>query len=554
MKRNSFIIMIFAFLLVFIPVSADQAFAQQSADERIIITFKERIDEELLQQEAIEVHYTFPHYHAAAITVTPDVKRRLLQNDAVKAIETDSVVSTNGQIVDWGFTEIEAAKTHKLGFTGKGVKIGIVDSGIDKTHPDLKIAGGVSFVGAPTNYRDTNGHGTHVAGIIGARDNDYGMIGVAPDAELYAIKVIDDYGFGNNSDVVQGIEWAIKNKLDIINLSITTPQKSTIMELALNNAYEKGIIIVAAAGNNLKEFIEPVDVLYPARFPTVIAVGAVDKKHKKTKFSYYGKSLEFVAPGEAIFSTYLPNSSNERYARSDGTSMAAPFVTGVAALYKEAYPLLNNQQIRTLMQTNVIDLGAPGKDAQFGYGLIQAPKVVKEIIFPDLVLNSWHEEAITSLYKGEILSGYPDGKFYPNREITRAEVVTMISRTLSIEGTQQPTIFPDVSEKHYASGYIAKATEQGIISGYPNGKFAPSEPIIRADTAVMIAEAFNLERVETPPFNDVKEAQYYTEAVHILKGLNIAAGFPDGTYQPKKKMTRAEFAVLLYKALEEYEM
>lgn len=547
MKRKIVSIMIFTFLLAFIPFSADGVFAQQSEEERIIITFKEEINEELLHQEAIEVHHIFPDYNAAAITVTPEVRQKLWQNDTVKTIETDAVVSTNGQIVDWGFKKVEAPKVHQLGFTGKGVKVGIIDSGIDKKHPDLKIAGGVSFV--DSSYQDTNGHGTHVAGIIGALNNSIGVIGVAPNAELYAIKVIDQYGFGNNSDVVQGIEWAVKHKLDLINLSITTPQKSTIMELALNNAYKEGLIIVAAAGNNLKEFKEPVDVLYPARFPTVIGVGAVDQKHDKTKFSYYGKSLDFVAPGESILSTYL----NGQYVKSDGTSMAAPFVTGIAALYKEAYPQLDNKKIRTMMQTNVIDLGAPGKDSQFGYGLIQGPKVIKEIIFPDLVLNAWYEEAITSLYKDGVLSGYPDGTFNPNKEITRAEVVTMVSRTLNIEGTKQTTIFPDVPKAHYASGYISRANEKGFVTGYPNGDFKPSHPIIRADTAVIIAEAFDLEEIATYPFNDVDEEKYYAKAIHILKGLNIAAGFPDGTYQPAKKMTRAEFAVLLSKVLEEYE-
>lgn len=554
MKKNMFFMMIVTFLIAFTPFTMEEAFAQQQQQERIIVTFKEQINDELLDYEAIEVHHTFPHYNAVAVTVTPEGKQQFQQHETVKTIEVDPVVSTSGQIVDWGFTRVGAAKTHALGFTGKGVKVGILDSGINPKHPDLKIAGGISFIGSPTDYRDTNGHGTHVAGIVAARHNDFGVIGVAPDAELYAIKVIGKSGWGNHSDVIKGIEWAVTNKLDIINLSITTTQNSTLMEAALNNAYKQGLLIVAASGNSLKPFIEPVEVLYPARYPSVIAVGSINKNNGRAKHSYYGDALEFVAPGEEILSTYLSDSINAPYAMSNGTSMAAPFVAGIAALYKEAYPHLDNKTIRTLMQTNVIDLGAPGKDRQFGYGLIQAPKVVKEIIFPDLVLNSWHEEPILALYNEGILSGYPDGKFYPHKEITRAEAITMISRTLNIEGIQQPTSFNDVPSKHYASGYIARASEQGIIAGYPNGNFGPNNPIIRADTAVIIAEAFHLKKVETPPFHDVEKAKYYAEPIHILKGLNIATGFPDGTYQPTKRMTRAEFAVLLSKALEAYEV
>lgn len=549
MKKQSCRIIIFTFLLAFLSFLPIETFAQENDQERIIVTFNESINDELLNNEGIEIHHTFPNYNAAAVTVTAEVKQQLQENHNVKAIELDAIVSANAQVVDWGFTEVQAANTHQLGFTGKGIKIGIIDSGVDRKHPDLDIAGGISFVGLPNEYHDDNGHGTHVAGIIAARDNDIGIIGVAPEAELYAIKVMGNDGLGNNSDVVKGIEWAIENKLDIINLSLTTEQKSVIMELALHNAYEKGIIIVGAAGNNEKEFMKPVDVLYPARFPTVIAVGAVNKNNEKTSFSYYGKSLEFVAPGKEINSTYIKNpENNTRYETSSGTSMAAPFVSGIAALYKEAYPMLDNKKIRSLMQADTIDLGAPGKDPLFGYGLVQAPQRLIEIAFPDIEFDSWSEEAIMTLYKEGIISGYPNGYFYPNKEITRAEAITMISRALNIEGTPQSTIFKDVSQAHYASGYIALASERGIIAGYPDGNFGPNDQIIRADTAVMLVKAFNFARVTTPPFPDVNEGLYYSEAIHILKGAKIATGFPDGSYQPTKRITRAEFAVLLAKA------
>ena len=548
MKKNSVLMIVCTFLLTFISLTTNETFAQEKELERIIVIFEESINEDLLNNEEIEMHHTFPNYNAVAITVTAEIKQQLKQDHTVKAIEPDAVISTNKQIADWGFTEVNAAQTHKLGFTGKGIKIGIIDSGIDRTHPDLKIAGGISYIGSSTNYHDANGHGTHVAGIIAARDNDIGIIGVAPEAELYAIKVMGKDGLGNNSDVVKGIEWAITKNLDIINLSLTTEQKSVVMELALQNAYDHGLIIVGAAGNNEEGFIEPVNVLYPARYPTVIAVGAINKDNKKAKFSYYGNSLEFVAPGEEINSTYIQNPSTKLYATSSGTSMAAPFVTGIAALYKEAYPLLTNKKIRSLMQADTIDLGTPGKDRLYGYGLVQAPKSIKEIVFPDIDPNSWNEQAIMTLYQDGIISGYPDGNFYPSKEITRAEAITMIIRTLKIEGARQSTIFNDVSHEHYASGYIAIASEREIIAGYPNGNFGPSDQMIRADTAVMLVKAFELTKVATQPFPDVKEAQYYTEAVHILKGANIATGFPDGSYQPIKKITRAEFAVLLAKA------
>mgnify|MGYP002507981076 CR=1 FL=1 len=552
MRRQSLFVIVFTFLLISFSFTPTTAFAEQADTERMMITFKNQIDEELLKD--VEIHHLFPKYHAAAVTIPVELKEKFAKHGSIAKIEPDAIVTTNAQIVDWGFKKVEAVESHKLGLTGKGVKIGIVDSGIDAKHPDLKITGGVSFVGSKTDYRDTNGHGTHVAGVIGARDNNIGIIGVAPEAELYAIKVIGESGLGNQSDVVQGIEWAMEKKLDILNLSITTTKKSTVMEAALNDAYQQGLILVAASGNSLTGFTEPVEVLYPARFSSVIAVGAVDQQFKKASFSYYGNALEFVAPGTDILSTVPTNLTADPYATSDGTSMAAPFVSGIAALYKEAYPQLSNKRIRTLMQTNSIDLGPVGKDRHYGYGLIQAPKTVKDIVFADVATNAWHEQAIMELYNEGILSGYPDGNFYPNKEVTRAEAITMISRTLNIEAARQPTNFKDVPEKHFASGYIAKAAEKGIVSGYPDGRFAPNTAVIRADTAVLFVSAFELAHKESASYPDVLEGKYYTNPIYTLKGHGIASGFPNGTYQPMKQMTRAEFAVLLSKLLEMQEV
>ena len=233
------------------------------------------------------------------------------------------------------------------------------------------MTGGISFIKGNTSYNDDNGHGTHVAGIIGAQNNGEGTVGVAPDAELYAVKVLDKIGEGNQSDVAKGVEWAIGQKLDIINLSITSENGSHLLEQALQKAYDQGILIVAASGN-LGDTVSN-EVLYPARYPTVIAVGSVNQNLKRSDFSYYGSDLEFVAPGENIFSTFN-GSDVETYAEASGTSMASPFVSGMAALYKQAYPSLRGPSIRTYMQKSALDLGNKGKDSEYGYGLVQLPK------------------------------------------------------------------------------------------------------------------------------------------------------------------------------------
>ena len=193
--------------------------------------------------------------------------------------------------------------------------------------------------------------------------------------------MLGNNGEGSQSDVVAGINWAIEQNLNIINLSITSPYGSPLLQAALQKAFDQGIIVVAASGNSLTPFLDNTDVLFPARYPTVIAVGSVNNNLERSTFSYFGNNLDFVAPGEDILSTYF--GSGEEYESMTGTSMAAPFVTGIAALYKQEFPFLSNGEIRNLMQNSAKDLGEKGKDIYYGYGLIQVPSISS--IFPDII-------------------------------------------------------------------------------------------------------------------------------------------------------------------------
>ena len=287
-----------------------------------------------------------------------------MAHSSVRLIEDDPVVKTNGQTASWGYDAINIQESKNLGYTGKGVKIGIIDTGIKVDHPDLHIAGGKSFVDGSTSYNDDKGHGTHVAGIIAALDNGIGAVGVAPDAQIYAIKALDSSGYGNQSDIIKGIDWAIEQQMDIINLSVTSSTATYLLEEAVRKAYDQGILIVAASGNAQYSFAAGQGVLYPARFSTVLAVGSVgtvDSQLQRSSFSYFGPELDFVAPGEDIYSTYIGVNSNQ-YALETGTSMAAPFVSGVAALYLEAYPLLTIDGIQARMESSAYDLGDAGRD------------------------------------------------------------------------------------------------------------------------------------------------------------------------------------------------
>lgn len=547
MKKYFFMIMILFILCISTQASAEEE------KERVIVTFDESINERLLEDPTIEVHHIFDDLTAVSISVSSEKKEELLQDPSIKRIERDPVIKTSEQINNTGYSQVLADKAYSNGWTGKGVKIGIIDTGIKQNHPDLKVAGGISFVEGTTSYDDDEGHGTHVAGIIGAQNNTIGTVGVAPEAEIYAIKAIDSTGYGNLSDVIAGIQWAMEQNLDIVNLSLTSTQGTFILEEMLNQAYKNGLLIIAAAGN-AKSVPAGVDVLYPARYASVIAVGSVNAVNQRSYFSYYGKSLELVAPGEAIYSTYNGESGYD-YVQMNGTSMASPFVAGVAALYKQANPGLTNEEIRAQLQQNAFDLGITGRDDTFGYGLVQAPSFEKEDqpvqLFSDIPTEKWYAEEIEYLFNREIITGYEDGGFYPNNPVTRAEAITMIGRALELNGERTVTKYKDVVKNYYASGYIQSASNLGIIQGFPNSIFSPKAAVIRGDVAVMIQKAFHYESTVVSGFSDVKSSKYYYEPIHALITNHITTGYPDQTFRPTLKITRAEFAVFLARALDE---
>jgi len=554
-------IMAFMFLFLLIVPFAVSA---EEPSERVIITFKEEIDQKLLEEHAIEIHHIFSEYQAVSVTIPAALMNELAQHPSIALIERDSVVKTNAQNPSWGYKQLSIAESAgpNYGLTGKGVKIGIIDTGIDLDHPDLRVAGGASILPGVTSYDDdsSEGHGTAIAGIIAALDNDFGAVGVAPDAEIYAIKTLDSKGEGSIADVVAGINWAIANDMDIINLSLTSDESRELLETAIQTAYNKGILIVAASGNikNPQTYIP--DVLYPARYPQVIAVGSVGKvdsvgrviePHTRSQFSYFGANLDFVAPGAEIWSTLNGSNAETQYSYTYGTSMAAPFVTGIAALYKEQYPQLKSQQLRGHMERAAYDLGAAGKDAEYGFGLIQPPSREKADLFIDLKENAWYSEAILHLYRQGIVSGYGDGGFHPNQAVTRAEAIAMLGRAKGFDGMKTATKFTDVSASSFASGYVKSATDNRVINGYNDGTFRPGNNIIRGDVAVILNNAFNFTKANKAYFNDVPSSKHYYHAINSMASAKITSGFSDGSFRPDQYITRVEFAVFLAKALED---
>ncbi|MED1466936.1 S8 family peptidase [Bacillus salipaludis] len=344
-------------------------------EKSVIVLFDKTIDDATIQDANGKVKHRYKNIPAVSMSLPSSKLSKLQKNPKIKAIEEDQIVeakgktktTTSSQVIDWGVKRINAPSSWSKGLTGKGVKISIIDTGIT-THEDLMVSGGISTVSYTKSYKDDNGHGTFVAGIAGAKNNTKGIEGTAPDSQIYAVKALNASATGSLSDVIEGIDWSISNDMDIINLSLGVDNPSSALEQAVNAAYNANILLVAAAGNDAESLsVDTVD--YPAKYDSVIAVGSINNTDTRDSTSSTGDSVEVVAPGAQIYSTYLNNS----YKTLSGTSMATPHVSGDLALLKQAYPLATNAELRLKLRENAIDLGSVGKDIQYGYGLIQTP-------------------------------------------------------------------------------------------------------------------------------------------------------------------------------------
>ena len=284
------------------------------------------------------------------------------------------------QKVPWGIKRIGSRLVNAAGNTGKGIKVGILDTGIDYNHEDLKgnYKGGYNFVNNNNNPMDDNGHGTHISGTIAAEDNDIGVVGVAPQAYLYSVKVLAFDSTGSVSDIVSGLEWSVENSMQVINMSLGSDDNSISVSRAVENTCNAGVLIIAAAGNSGNAIGHGDNIDYPSRYSSVVSVGATNVNDKRASFSSTGPSLELSAPGVDILSTL--NGGINKYGTLSGTSMASPHVTGVAALIIANEPGIANTRVRIRMQATTEKMsnvtGGFSAKEWYGYGLIDAVKSV----------------------------------------------------------------------------------------------------------------------------------------------------------------------------------
>lgn len=314
--------------------------------------------------------------------------RRVLMTPEDPSFAPDNTLPTS-----WGLREVKAEAAWDVTAGSEDIVVAVIDTGVDMAHPDLAAnldtANAINLVEPGRPVDDDFGHGTHVAGIIAAIGNNrQGSVGIAWRTKIMPIRVLGVDGTGDVYDTVLAIEHAVEKGASVINMSLGSPDHSDIEADAIQDAINAGVVLVAAAGNEAASgnYLE-----YPACYPGVISVAAVGPDRKRAAFSNFNSHVTIAAPGVDIFST-IPSRVNSKETRDaanyigpygflSGTSMAAPFVAGAAALVLSQHPEWTSQQVTSRLTSRAGDLtigpdDPPGFDVYFGHGLLNAARAV----------------------------------------------------------------------------------------------------------------------------------------------------------------------------------
>lgn len=364
---------------------------------------------------------------------------------------TDVIPNDPGWGNQYNLAAIHAPQGWALDTGAVWVTIAIVDSGVDLTHPDLfvRILPGYDFVNNDAIAQDDNGHGTHVAAIAAASSNNaVGISGVNWGANILPVKVLNASGNGTYANVAAGIVWATDHGAQVINLSLGGASPSFVLNDAVNYAYQRGVILVASTGNAGIS-----GVLYPAAYDPVIAVGATDSTNSWAGFSNFGPEVDVVAPGVNIYSAY-PGGG---YGYRSGTSMSTPHVSGLAAILW-GIPGNGPVNIRTIIEGTAHDLGNPGWDEYFGYGIIQMDAAIQQALPPDT--------STPSTIPTEELQAAP-----PMQTGSNLQTVTILPNTFTPEALSSPTSTTEPEEVSALDQKTATPAAEfiqanGVESGY----------------------------------------------------------------------------------------
>lgn len=345
-----------------------------SPDSKVVlIGFNGNRPDDALKTAGAIVTREFKHLPILVASMPAGNVNQLKNNPNILYVANDDIREFTAQTLDWGVDRIDAEYvwTNSI-YDGSGVNVAILDTGGDMDHPDLTWAGGYSVVHSdPNDFEDKVGHGTHCAGIVSANNNDFGVVGVAPNCDIYAVQ-ISDSKFILSQNVIAGIDWILGthsdgdpgNDIQVVNMSFGGSYENPAEGAAMLEMYNAGILLFSSAGNTSGP------VGYPAKYSYIVAVSASDQYDNFASFSSFGPEVELIAPGVRIYSTY----KRGKYWPMSGTSMSCPMAVGAAAVAMQRYPNYTHDQIRNLLNSTAEDIGLTA--FQQGNGLVDVEKAV----------------------------------------------------------------------------------------------------------------------------------------------------------------------------------
>ena len=517
----------------------------------VIIAFHQQpgpAQEALVRQAGGAIKYTYDLVPAIAATVPEPAIAGLQANPNVLRVEPDiEVHAIDHPTLDveldsaWGVAHIGAGTVHGGGNKGTGVKVAILDTGIDTNHPDLSYdpSCSASFVSGET-IEDGNGHGTHTAGTVAALDNDTGVVGVAPEATLCIYKVLSNSGGGFYSDIIAALDRAVSDGVQVTNNSYgSSGDPGAIVKAAFDTAYAAGVLHAAAAGNSGNSPGRGDNCIYPARWDSLIATAATKADDNRAKFSSTCPELELAAPGYRINST-VPGGG---YSEKSGTSMASPHVAGTAALVFAANPGWSNDDVRTQLQNTADDLGSTGRDTKYGYGLVNADEaawpsapdtaapVISNVADTDINDTSatitWDtDESADSLVDYGLDSTY--GSFVSDGSLVTSHSITLTGLNSSTEYhykvTSEDAALNSASSADFTFTTAAADTIEPVITNVMASNITDTSADITWDTDES-ADSLVYYGVETTYGSSVSDGSMVTIHSITLTGLGLSTEY-----------------------------
>ncbi len=475
--------------------------------------------------------------------------------------------------LQWDMKMIGMREGWKSGLTGEGVRVGIIDTGVSTRTGDIdssRLLAGRNLVDETQNTDDTNGHGTFVAGIIGAtKGNGVGIAGVAPGVTIVPLKTSTD-GKSNTGINAKAIRAAVDEfDCDVINISSGSLKGSPTEYAAIQYAESKGVIIVCSTGNDGSEALH-----YPGAYEETIGVGFVNMTGQVSSFSHKNESIFVTAPGFGVLSLSCRIPTIARLGA--GSSYAAPFVAGLACLLKEQYPQMNRVDFEEILKASSKDLGSAGYDTSYGWGLIQVPQAIEaakayfageEPSAPettesnlsllgklkDVMQNTWFFKAVQYVTEHSYMKGISEDTFAPQSLVTRAQIAQIL---FNMEGQPAFTAsgkFTDTAKDAWFFNPVMWAERTGLVKGFPDGSFQPNAPVTREQMATILqryaqwkglnASADNGAAAQFIDFGSISD--YAKGAMQWASALGILNGDGAGHLNPRGSATRAEIAAML---------